>query len=372
MGDASLHIVHLSTRMDYYGGEVCLANLARGCIERGHRVSCLVRWGSALAEKMSGGAVDVIPMRIVDWFDPSTLHRIGGWLRSHDVDVLATHLPRDYFIASVASRGLSLTNVATRHRLQPLAFPLVKRPFLRGFGAVVGVSEAVSRGLRQARLVPSERIVTVPNGVATPRHYTGPGLRERCGIPVSAPVVGLVGRLQPDKGVDFLVAAVGKLVRDWPGLHVMLVGDGGLVDGYCDLLRQTARQAHWQERLHFLGYVPHAATHSSEFDVQVIASPAEPFGLATIEAMASGVPVIVTDAGGSPEIVRDGVEGFLVPPGDVEVLANRLVCLLGSRGLRREMGARGRRRCQKHYTVDHMVAATERVYQQAVAWKNGQ
>ena len=76
------------------------------------------------------------------------------------------------------------------------------------------------------------------------------------------------------------------------------------------------------------------ARRCAEFDVQVVCSRAEPFGLVTLEAMAQGRPVVVTDTGGSPEIVRDGVEGFLVPPGDAEALARRLDCLLDSPGLR--------------------------------------
>ena len=82
--------------------------------------------------------------------------------------------------------------------------------------------------------------------------------------------------------------------------------------------------------------------------------------------MAQRRPVVVTDTGGSPEIVRDGVEGFLIPPGDAGALALRLACLLESPGLRMEMGRRGRQRVEQWYSLERMVRATEGVYRQAV------
>ena len=78
--------------------------------------------------------------------------------------------------------------------------------------------------------------------------------------------------------------------------------------------------------------------------------------------MAQGLPVTVTNSGGSPEIVRDGVEGFLVAPNDARTLAGRLDCLLDSPGLRREMGARGRARVMSRFTLDQMLDATEVQY----------
>ncbi len=365
-----MHIVHLSTRLDFYGGEVCLANLAEGCAARGHRVSCLLRPGSQLADRLAGSDVQTVSMPLLDWYDPLTVWRVNRWLRGHQVDVLATHLPRDYFIAAAASRGLPLCNVATRHRLKPLKMAWLKRPFFRNFGAIVAVSKAVAVGVNYAALVPSDRVVTVPNGVVQPvSPGSGPTLRERCGVAGEAPVVGLVGRLVPDKGAACLVTAVGKLAASWPELQVMLVGGGDPGGAYRRQLQGLADGAGWGARLHFLGFVPEAARYIREFDVQVVPSVAEPFGLATIEAMASAVPVIATTAGGSPEIIQDGVEGFLVPAGDTQALADRLSCLLASPEQGRQLGARGRERYLREFTAGQMVDRTEAVYERAVAWR---
>ncbi|MCB1183177.1 glycosyltransferase family 4 protein [bacterium] len=359
-----MHIVHLSTRRDFYGGEVCLANLARGLAARGHRVSCLVQPGSALEAGLAGGPANVVPLAMVDWFDPGTVARVRRWLAvaGADADVLATHLPRDWFIAAVAGRDHGGAQVATRHQLAPVSWPVFKRPFLRRCRAVVGVSEAVSAVMRRSGLVPPERVVTIPNGVAAP---TGAGAGERLrrlvGAPPTAPVVGMVGRLTPAKGAADLVAAAAAARHAVPDLHVVLIG-GGEDGAFAAALRREAVLRGVGDRVHLTGYLPGAADLAAGFDVQVVPSVAEPFGLVTIEALAAGVPVIGTDAGGTPEIVRDGVEGFLVPAGDRAALANRLVCLLESAGLRREMGRRGRARHRERFTLARMLDATEALY----------
>ena len=364
-----MHIVHLSTRPDYYGGEVCLHNLAAGFAARGHRVSCLVRPGAALAAKLGGTAgVEVVELRLVDWYDPRTVGGVRRWLREQRADVLASHLPRDYFICATASAGLPVCNIATRHQLTPVSVPVVKRPFLRGFGAVIAVSEAVAAGVHAARLVRPERVLTVLNGIAAPAAAgAGPGLRERCGVPAGAMVIGLIGKICPSKGADFLLRALARLAPGRPDLHVMLLGDAGGEQEYAAELVGLAAAAGLVGRVHFCGYVPDAANRAREFDVQVVASRAEPFGLVTVEAMACGLPLVATNTGGTPEIVRDGVEGFLVAPGDEAALAERLGRLLDSAELRQQMGARGLERYRAEFTVARMVERTAAAYGRALA-----
>ena len=145
-----------------------------------------------------------------------------------------------------------------------------------------------------------------------------------------------------------------------------MAGDEEKGGSYQSHLRKLATSLGLENQVHFPGFVPDVSRYTGEFDVQVVASQAEPFGLVTAEAMANGVPVVATASGGSPELIRDGAEGFLVSVGDVATLANRLDCLLGSPGLRQEMGARGRARYEAEFTVGRMIRRTEAVYEQAL------
>jgi len=210
-------------------------------------------------------------------------------------------------------------------------------------------------------------VTTVPNGIELPRGGTHGGeLRRMAGVGDDAPVVGFVGRLCPGKGIETLLGAGSLLARNFPDLRIFILGDAPGRGRYLDHLQTLVGRLGLTGRVHFFGYVDNAAHACAEFDVQVLCSRAEPFGLVTLEAMAQRRPVVVTDTGGSPEIVRDGIDGFLIPPGDAGALELRLACLLESPGLRAEMGRRGRLRVEQWYSLERMVRATEGVYLRAM------
>jgi glycosyltransferase involved in cell wall biosynthesis len=364
---APVRIVQLSTMRDYYGGEVCLVNLARGLLARGHEVTCIVRPDGWLASVLPRHGVPTRELPLVDWYEPVSIARLGAWLRRERVDIVHTHTPRDWFIAATATVGGPALNVATRHLLRPVTHPGLKRPFLRRLSAMIAVSDAVRRGVETARLVAPGCLATIPNGVALsgPGQRLGP-LRAREQLGPEDLVVGCVARLSPEKGVADLLRAVARLRPRWPRLTVLIVGDAPVASGHPQELRRLAVSLGLGSAVRFCGYQPDAGNLCAEFDIQVVCSLAEPCGLATLEAMAQGRPVVATASGGSPELVDDGIEGFLVPPRDPERLANRLDCLLDSPGLRREMGRRGRDRAQRDFGLDLMVERTEAVYRLAL------
>lgn len=358
-----MRIAHLSSMTGFYGGEVCLANLAAGMRDRGHEVSCVVRPDSRLRGELGLRDIDILPLPLVDWYEPVSVARLRRWLIREEIQVLHTHLPRDYFIAAAATLGTDVRNVGSRHQLHQISLPVLKRPFLSRFSAMIGVSEAVSRGLVASDVMDPDRVVTIPNGIALESDpAVAAALRAEAGVGPEDSVVGYVGRLSPGKGLEMLLGAASLLRPRRPDFRLFILGDGPGVNGYVRSLRTMAEQLGLAENVHFFGYVDRAASACAAFDTQVVCSRAEPFGLVTVEAMAQGLPVVVTNSGGSPEIVRDGIEGFLVEPGDAETLALRLDCLLDSPGLRREMGRRGRARVRSRFTVDHMLDATEALY----------
>jgi len=360
-----MRIIQLSSMTSYYGGEVHLAQLARGLQERGHQVCCVVRPDSELARRLPSLGLGVRTMPLVDWYDPLSVGPLARLLRDGGPGVLHTHLPRDYFLGAVASLGTGILNVGTRHQLRPLSHPLLKRPFLKRFGALVAVSEAVRRGLEDTRALPAERLHVIPNGLPA----GGSGLRARAlrlrleaGAGQDDTLIGFVGKLSPDKGPADLLEAVARVRRRWPRLRVCLVGDEDPSSGYRARLEAMVATLGLEDRVLLAGYRRDAGELSAAFDVQVVPSVAEPFGLVTLEAMQAGVPVVATDSGGTPEILRDGVEGFLHAPGDVDALVRKLEILVESPGLRVEMGHRGQKRAREEFSHARMVEATEALY----------
>lgn len=361
-----MRIALLSSQAGYYGGEVHLHDLATELHARGHQVTCIVRPGSGLARRLDRSGLPVVRSRLLAWFDPASVGRLRRTLGERRPDILHTHSPRDYYLAATASLGLPVCNVATRHQLHPIAFPPLKRPFLRRFGAIIAVSEAVRDGLLASGL-PARQLVTVPNGVRLASRREAPAqLRRELALPPDGgPVIGFVGRLCPTKGPDRLLWAASLLRGRWPGLQVVLIG-GDAGDGvFTQRLRAMGRELRLAVRI--CGYRDDAARLMPAFDVLAVPSRAEPFGLVTLEALARGVPVVATSSGGSREIIRDGKEGLLVAPEDPEALAAAIHRLLSEHALHARCAAAGPRRVREHFALERQVAATEKVYSLALA-----
>ncbi len=363
-----MRIAYLNTMKNYYGGEVHLVSLARGMQQRGHDVSCIVRPGSGLEAKLRQCAVPTYSLPMVGWYDPVTVARLRNVLRQQDCQILHSHLPRDYFLAATATIGTEIKNVGTRHLLRPISFPAIKRPFMGRFAKMIAVSNAVGDSLFRGGLVPADKVTTIYNGIVPNPSERKPGkcagrLHQLAGISPDDQVIGFVGRICPTKGLDTLVQAVGILAPSWPRLKVLVVGDDAGKTQYRHKVEQLISDLGLKDVVRLMGYVSDAGSAGQEFDVQVVSSVAEPFGFVTLEAMNQMCPVVVTNTGGSPEIIRDGVEGFLVPPGDAEILAQRLSDLLDSVQLRLEMGNRGQKRVASVFSLDEMVTRTEELYQ---------
>lgn len=366
----ALKIAFFSSQPGYYGGEVHLLQLACGLVRRGHEVSCCVPPGSGLAVRLAAAGLDVTTVRFVDWFEPSGAARAAAWLRRRRPDILHTHCPRDHYLAAVVTRGTPICNVGTRHELRPIGAPLFKRPFFRRFAAMIAVSEAVRAAFVASRVMDPDRVVTVRNGVDTDRPPQARGdLRRSVGLADGTPVVGYVGRLSPGKGIDTLIEAMALLRRDGgTRARLFIVGDDPSRGGaYGGALRRLAARLDPGGSTHFFGWVEDAAAAGVDFDLQVVPSRAEPCGLATLEGMVHGHAIVATDAGGSPELVRDGREGLLVPPGDPAALAARLGRLLGDPELSARLGAAARQRVRQEFSLSRMLDGVEGVYRRTGA-----
>jgi glycosyltransferase involved in cell wall biosynthesis len=360
-GVDDVHVAMLSSQRAFYGGEVHLRDLARALSDQGHRVTCLVRPESELAAQLSIAGLHVRTLALPNWYDPRAVLGLWRALRDLAPDILHSHTPRDYYLAAMASAGTGVCNVGTRHQLRPITFTQLKRPLLERMRAMIAVSEAVRDGLIASGL-DAGRLVTVPNGVRLPADEPdAEAARTELAIPADAgPVIGYVGRLCPTKGLEALLWAASLLRGRWPALRLILVGGETGTGRHARQLRELAAQLRLS--VTFVGYRPDAARLMRAFDLLAMPSRAEPFGLATVEALARGVPVVVTRSGGSREIVRDGQEGLLVPPADPDALAAAIHRLLVDRPLRARCAAAGPRRVAEAFTLERQVAATEKVY----------
>jgi glycosyltransferase involved in cell wall biosynthesis len=169
-----------------------------------------------------------------------------------------------------------------------------------------------------------------------------------------------LGNLCKNKGVYDLLHAVKHLLPSYPNIHVLLCGDGEL-----EAVRAQADSLKIQNHIKFLGWISgcNKLRHLKEASIYVQPSYKEGLPMSVLEAMAHGLPVVSTPVGGIPEAVSDGVEGFLVQPGDIQMLADRIARLLDDPDLRNRMGEAGRIKVEKKFSTDVILPQIERIYQ---------
>jgi glycosyltransferase involved in cell wall biosynthesis len=193
-----------------------------------------------------------------------------------------------------------------------------------------------------------------------------PSLRASLSADPDAPLVGILGRVDPRKGVDDLVEAMAKLAAG--GRRACLAVVGREFVGSADWGRALRARAGelLGDRVRFVGPSDRPDQVLRALDVLVNASHHEPFGRTILEAQASGTPVVATDSGGVPEFVADGVTGLLVPPRDPSALSDALERLLVDDALRARLAAAGRAQAEEAFGIDRQAARVAAVYRRAL------
>ena len=394
-----MRILQVSSARAFGGGERHLLDLARGLAARGHELLFALGEGSPLRERLADfGAQSVFTLPLRNSLDIGSALRLARLAREYNVEIIHAHVARDYGPAAFAARrapGARL--VITRHVLFPLSRS--HRLWLSNAARVIAVSEAVARSLRAQKIFDPERIRVVPNGVDLLR------FRQACAAPERARAVragdvgvgragdveghtlrvGIVGELSEVKGQeDFLHAAalvnekLGGLLNDKLGgadnklgdtVEFVIVGEDSSRDGsYRARLKRLVAGLKLEGRVQLLGQLGEDEVPAllASLDLFVSASRSESFGMAMVEALACGVPVVATATEGAREVVEDGVTGLLVPVGDVEALAAAVAALLEDEGRRRRLGERACEVAAERFDLARMVEATERVYAEAL------
>jgi len=314
------------------GGQESLLTLARGLRARGYRQSIVCPPSSVLAERAKSAGFPIAKL---------------GLRRA---DVVHAHGGRALTVAFRETFGSKVHRVVTRHvAFRPRNPWLHRMKYTWACEGVIAVSDAVRRGLIETG-VPSAKIEVIHTGIEMPQ----PGQRNRFtfGVKEDDFVVGHMGAFTKEKGQDVAVAAAALLRESMPHARFVLAGDG-------ILLNEIRRRA--PETVKFPGFVADRAAFFGALDVFIMPSRSEAWGMAALEAMAHGVPVIASDVGGLPEIVEPDNGGWLVPAGDPVALARAIMESAASPHRLQEQGQKARKRAET-FSVARMVEQTEAFY----------
>jgi glycosyltransferase involved in cell wall biosynthesis len=347
------------------------------------RFACFERAGQLLPALEQRG-VPVTEYRIKRLYGARTLRkqwRLAGEIRRHGVQIVHSYnLHGNVFTIPAARLARAAVTIASIRSLGDVFTPMqwrVQRQVCRFADCVLANSDAIRRSLI-ADGYDADKIAVIRNGLDLDRLTCTPGggerVRAQLGLRDKAPLVAVLARVSPIKGLEYFLEAIVPLARRFPDARFAVVGawhklsDGrGGVRDYQAELQTLATRLGLDDRLVFSGVREDVADVLSQTTVSVLPSLSEGLPNAVLESMAAGVPVVASRVGGVPEAVEDGSTGLLVPPRDAAALANAIGTLLEHRALARRFGDAGRQRVMRHFRLERVVRETEELYVELLA-----
>lgn len=359
-----MKILHVEGGRNLYGGAQQVVYLLEGLYARGvHNVLACPR-GCALARAAAPFA-RVHEMTMRGDLDVLMVPRLYRLMRREHPDLVHLHsrIGADV-MGGIAARLARLPVVYSRRQDNPEP-PWSVRLKYRLHDRVVAISDGIAQ-VKLAEGLSPERLRVV-RSVVDARPYRGEPEREwfraEFGLPEGARTLAVVAQLIERKGHLLLLDALPPLLAEFPDLHVLFFGKGPL-DAR---LRDTIRERQLQARVRLAGFRTDLSRILPCLDLLVHPAYREGLGVSLLQASAAGVPIVACRAGGIPEAVRDGVNGLLVPPGDVESLRAAIARLLRDPQEARAMGERGRELVAKEFSPDSMVEGNLAVYREVLA-----
>ena len=348
--------------------------------DRFESILCVSRWppppsiyapdvsAEQALEQLKDSGVRFLPLGRRRKVDFRALARFERFLRREQVDVLHAHKFGSNVWGTIVGRMARVPVVLAHEHTwsyvgQPLRRFLDRELIARGSDRFIAVSREDRRRMTDVEGIDPRRTLFIPNGVLPPPPPSGRDVRAELGIEPDVPVIGTVGVFRPQKALHVLLRAATMLAGDWPGLRVLMVGDGPERVA----LERMASELGVQETVCFLGARHDVSDVLQALDLAVCCSDFEGSPLAVMEYMDAALPVVATAVGGVPDLIEDRVHGLLVPPGDPAALAGAVSELLGDPQRARAMGALGQERRRTEFDIDGLVGRLEDLYSELLA-----
>jgi glycosyltransferase involved in cell wall biosynthesis len=355
--EKALNILYLRSLLDAYGVSKILLLLAEEFKNKGHNIIIA-------SDNNDKFKTYVEHMGIRHYTIPLASHKknivsfvisfikLIRIVKKEEIDIIHSHHRWSSFIGYFVSKMFGIPLVTTYHGIHK------GNKFLTIWGdKIISVSEDAKNHLIDYFHVKPENITVIKNGIKLPELGNNHAI-SKMQTNNNPPVMANIARMSPEKDQKSLFLAMKKVIEKHPEIKLLIVGDGPLENELINL----ARELGIQNNVKFLGEVEQINAILSTVDFVVLSSLTEGLPMAVLEALAFEKPVIATRVGDIATVVKDGQNGFLVPPGNSELFANAIIALLEDKERMVVMGKKGRQYIQEHFDIRYTVQQTENIY----------
>jgi glycosyltransferase involved in cell wall biosynthesis len=367
--DQRLRVLGVDPELGFAGGESQVLALTLALLRAGHQAELACDPHGRLFERARGAGVVCHPLSIRNAVDFPAAMRLRALLFRTRYDVVHFHTSRAHAMAPLV-RGCARAMVVTRrmdYRPNRIFAPFL---YNRAVDAVAAISRPVADALIESG-VAGEHVTIIPSGVDCER-FRPPAAAEReqararLGIAPGELAIGTVGMLEQRKGHRYLLDAIASAIRSRPSAPqplCFIAGEGSLRD---ELLRQAAELG-ISSRIRMLGMLADSRVLLDALDIFVFPSLKEGLGVALLEAMACGLAVVASRAGGIGEVVEEGRSGILVPPGESAGIADAIAELADDPNFRSALGGAARERVERDFSTGAMARKTIELYRDCLS-----
>ena len=366
-------VLHIIETLVPAGAEHCMMNICKALKDR-YEPFIAAFYGGALEEKIGNAGIPVTKMRPVKLHSQDDKSLLGLWrrfdfcrkaIRELRPDLVHTHMDYANVLGGMAAHRQGVPTVRHIHGVEGKSGTLLYRILYNltqnRQTQLLAVSDGLSRVFRDATgLTPMTLYNAVDESWFRSENIPQRDMRDELGLPPDTFLVGTVGRLVNAKNYPAVLRCAQRVCGEAKDVHFLAAGDGPLLD---EMVAQADSMGLGQ-RVHFLGLRDDVPRILRDIDVFLLMSHGEGFGLVLVEAMWMRRPIVATNVRGINEVLTDGVEGFLVPPDDDEMAAQRVAELCDHPELRTQMGEAGYATATTRFSSSALASSLAQVYDQ--------
>ncbi|KZZ40082.1 hypothetical protein A3758_09390 [Oleiphilus sp. HI0118] len=326
-------ILHVIDTTGPGGAETVFINLADGLRDKGFRSIALIRGKGWVYEELQRRNIETVILDCKGSFNIRFLLKLCALIKKERVDIIQSHLLGSNIYCAMAGLLARKPVFATFHGAVDVSkterFLKLKAWILnKGVTKFIAVSKGLLEEIRQSGLLNADKAVVIYNGIDTSKYYKrdSEAIRSSLGLDKYAILVGSLGNIRPAKAYDVLIKAAAIVIKENPHFHFVIAGDTNK-EPLMSELKQLMNQLKVINNVHFIGFQDNSAEFLGQMDIFLLTSSSEGFSIATIEALATGLPVVATKCGGPEEILAD-VDDSLLTNSAPLTIANKLLDLM--------------------------------------------